>query len=165
MKRLYFVFGMVMMGAAVAAAQSQVKKSKVEGITNFAQVETTVACAGAVTPESLAGIKKMGFASVINLRLASVCSIPHLFYSTKDLSVRARVIGQNLETSYESGGSSVGVLDAASDLVCASDAAGRRVLLWKVTAPAQPAFDLDMAAYSEKPILDLWMKKTRVKAG
>jgi len=51
--------------------QAQVKKSTVPGVTNFAQVETTVACAGAATPESLAGIKKMGFASVVNLRLAS----------------------------------------------------------------------------------------------
>jgi uncharacterized protein (TIGR01244 family) len=47
----------------------QVTKPTVEGVRNFAQVQTTVACAGATTPESLAGLKKMGFASVINLRL------------------------------------------------------------------------------------------------
>jgi len=98
---------------------------------------------------------------IVNLRLAKICSIPHLFYSTKDVSVRARVIGQNLETSYESGGTSVGVLDAASDLVAASDAAGRRVLLWKSTSPAKPAHDLDVARYSDKPILDIFMKKTK----
>jgi len=57
------------MGIAVVSAQSQVKKQTVEGITNFAQVETTVACAGAVKPSSVAAIKKMGFASIINLRL------------------------------------------------------------------------------------------------
>jgi uncharacterized protein (TIGR01244 family) len=67
MKQL--IFAMVAMGASVAAAQSQVKKSTIEGISNFAQVETTVACAGAITPASVAGIKKMGFASIINLRL------------------------------------------------------------------------------------------------
>src|SRR5262249_11826803 len=48
-----------------------VKKSTVPGVANFAQVETTVACAGATTPEALAGIKKMGFNSVINLRPAT----------------------------------------------------------------------------------------------
>ncbi len=101
---------------------------------------------------------------IVNLRLAKVCSIPHLFYSTKDLSVRARVIGQNLETSYESGGVTVGVLDAASDLIAASDAAGRRLLLWKATAPAKPAFDLDVARFSDKPILDIWMRKVRTPA-
>jgi uncharacterized protein (TIGR01244 family) len=67
MKRIFLVLGIAVMGMSVAAAQ--VKKSTVPGITNFAQVETTVACAGAVTPEAVAGIKKMGFASIINLRL------------------------------------------------------------------------------------------------
>ena len=61
----------VVMGISVVVAQSQVKKSTVPGITNFAQVESTVACAGAVTPAAVAGIKKMGFASIINLRLAT----------------------------------------------------------------------------------------------
>jgi uncharacterized protein (TIGR01244 family) len=71
MKRALLSLAVVTIGVSVAAAQSQVKKSTVEGITNFAQVETTVACAGAVKPTSVAGIKNMGFASIINLRLAS----------------------------------------------------------------------------------------------
>ena len=71
MKPLSFaiVTAIITFGASLAAGQSQVKKSTIEGITNFAQVETTVACAGAVTPSAVAGIKKMGFASIINLRL------------------------------------------------------------------------------------------------
>src|SRR5207237_4785757 len=52
-------------------AQVSIKKSDVPGITNLVQVETTVACAGAVTPEAVASIKRMGFASIINLRLAT----------------------------------------------------------------------------------------------
>src|SRR5712671_7740803 len=71
MKRVLLIFAIVAMGVSVAAAQSQVKKSTIPGITNFAQVETTVACAGSVTPSSVAGIKKMGFASIINLRMAT----------------------------------------------------------------------------------------------
>ena len=69
MKHVLLILTLVTMGIVVVSAQSQVKKSTVPGITNFAQVETTVACAGAVTPEAVAGIKKMGFASIINLRL------------------------------------------------------------------------------------------------
>ena len=69
MKRVLLMVAVAVMGIFVAVAQSQVKKSTIEGITNFAQVETTVACAGAVTPSAVAGIKKMGFASIINLRL------------------------------------------------------------------------------------------------
>ena len=71
MKRVLLILAVVAIGISVAVAQSQVKKSTVPGITNFAQVETTVACAGAVTPAAVAGIKKMGFASIINLRLAT----------------------------------------------------------------------------------------------
>jgi uncharacterized protein (TIGR01244 family) len=71
MKHMLAVSLAALMGISVAAAQSNVKKSTVAGVNNFAQVETTVACAGAVTPDSLAEIKKMGFNSVINLRLAS----------------------------------------------------------------------------------------------
>ena len=69
MKRVFLGVAVAVMGISVAGAQSQVKKSTIEGITNFAQVETTVACAGAVSPSAVAGIKKMGFASIINLRL------------------------------------------------------------------------------------------------
>jgi len=57
--------------AAMAAAQAQVTKETVPGITNFARVETTVACAGATTPGALAEVKRMGYASVVNLRQAS----------------------------------------------------------------------------------------------
>lgn len=57
-------------GLSIATAQP-VKKSTVPGVVNFSQVETTVACAGATTPESLAGIKKMGFNSVMNLRMST----------------------------------------------------------------------------------------------
>jgi uncharacterized protein (TIGR01244 family) len=65
------VVAIVTIAASVAVGQSQVKKSTVPGITNFALVETTVACAGAVTPAAVAGIKRMGFGSIINLRLAT----------------------------------------------------------------------------------------------
>ena len=56
--------------ATVAGAQ-QVTKETVPGVTNFARVETTVACAGATKVEAVPEIKKMGFASIINLRLAN----------------------------------------------------------------------------------------------
>jgi uncharacterized protein (TIGR01244 family) len=57
--------------ASLSAAQSPVTRESVPGIVNFAHVETTVACAGATTPAALAEVKKMGYASVFNLRQAS----------------------------------------------------------------------------------------------
>jgi protein tyrosine phosphatase (PTP) superfamily phosphohydrolase (DUF442 family) len=53
------------------AASAQVVRQEVPGIRNFAKVESTVACAGAITPSAIPEIKKMGYASIINLRLAS----------------------------------------------------------------------------------------------
>lgn len=64
------VLVVVGLGVRPAAAQ-QVTKEDVPGIRNFARLETTVACAGSITPESVPEIKKMGFVSIINLRLAS----------------------------------------------------------------------------------------------
>jgi uncharacterized protein (TIGR01244 family) len=58
------------MATAPIGAQ-EVTKEKVEGVTNFNRLENTVACAGATKPQAVAEIKKMGFASIINLRQAS----------------------------------------------------------------------------------------------
>jgi protein tyrosine phosphatase (PTP) superfamily phosphohydrolase (DUF442 family) len=54
-----------------AAAGAQVVRQDVPGIRNFAKVETTVACAGAINSSAIPEIKKMGYASIINLRLAT----------------------------------------------------------------------------------------------
>ena len=54
-----------------AEGSAQVVKQEVAGIRNFSKIESTVACAGAITPAAIAEIKKMGYASIINLRLAT----------------------------------------------------------------------------------------------
>jgi uncharacterized protein (TIGR01244 family) len=61
----------LVVSASFLAAQSKVTKDTVAGIQNYAHIETTVACAGAITPASVAEIKKMGYSSIINLREAS----------------------------------------------------------------------------------------------
>ena len=59
---------MAIFGSRSAGAQ-QVTKQDVPGAVNFTRLETTVACGGATKPEAVPEIKKMGFASIINLRL------------------------------------------------------------------------------------------------
>jgi uncharacterized protein (TIGR01244 family) len=62
------------MGTALlvaAALAAQVMKPPVAGVTNFSRVDTTIACAGALTTEGVAEIKKLGYASIVNLRQAS----------------------------------------------------------------------------------------------
>lgn len=65
------VLAAVLAGGAVAGAQTEVSKGAVPGIANFGYIGTTVACAGATAPAALAEVKKRGYASVINLRVAS----------------------------------------------------------------------------------------------
>jgi uncharacterized protein (TIGR01244 family) len=72
--RLQLTSAAALLALSICAAPvhaQQVTKENVPGITNLARVETTVACAGAITPESVVEVKKMGFVSVINLRRAS----------------------------------------------------------------------------------------------
>jgi uncharacterized protein (TIGR01244 family) len=67
---VFVVFGPAKAGYDVQASPQQVTKESREGIKNFARVETTVACAGAITADAMPEIRKMGFVSVINLREA-----------------------------------------------------------------------------------------------
>jgi uncharacterized protein (TIGR01244 family) len=56
--------------AVVAAAQAPgATKESVPGVINFARVETTVACGGAITPAAVAEIKDRGFKSIFDLQL------------------------------------------------------------------------------------------------
>jgi uncharacterized protein (TIGR01244 family) len=66
--RANLFLGLGIVAAFCSAAAQDVTKENVDGIVSFRRLETTVACSGAVKPEALANIKKMGFASVINLR-------------------------------------------------------------------------------------------------
>jgi protein tyrosine phosphatase (PTP) superfamily phosphohydrolase (DUF442 family) len=68
LKMLAIVFAAV--GSLVPTpVGAQVVKEEVPGITNFNHIESTVACAGAITPDAIPKIKAMGYQSIINLRL------------------------------------------------------------------------------------------------
>lgn len=74
MRRIFAVPPIVLMavGSLVATpVGAQVIKETVPGITNYARVESTVACAGAITTGAVPEIKRMGYKSIVNLRLAS----------------------------------------------------------------------------------------------
>ncbi len=55
----------------VVGAYAQVTKPAVAGVTNFAKLESTIACAGATTPAGVGEVKKLGYRTIINLRQAS----------------------------------------------------------------------------------------------
>jgi protein tyrosine phosphatase (PTP) superfamily phosphohydrolase (DUF442 family) len=68
---LVAVLFVLAMATGRQASAQQVTKPTVPGAQNFAKLETTVACGGATTPEAVPELKKMGYASIINLRLPS----------------------------------------------------------------------------------------------
>ena len=60
----------VILGTTLLA--QQVTKPELPGVRNYAKLETTVACAGAISAEqAVPAIKKEGFVSIVNLREAS----------------------------------------------------------------------------------------------
>ena len=65
------VCALMVVFAVVTVNGQQVSKEPVAGVRNMARLETTVACAGAITTDAIPEIKKMGFASIVNLRLAT----------------------------------------------------------------------------------------------
>ncbi|MDE3155776.1 MAG: hypothetical protein KGN76_11775 [Acidobacteriota bacterium] len=56
--------------AAWPAAAQQDRKETVPGIYNYTQVDASVACGGATDPSAIAELKKRGFVSIVNFRLA-----------------------------------------------------------------------------------------------
>jgi uncharacterized protein (TIGR01244 family) len=69
MIRNVILFGVL--APLAAFAQQGVTKETVPGIRNLARVETTVACAGAISADAVPEISRMGFTSIINLREAT----------------------------------------------------------------------------------------------
>jgi len=78
-----FLIG-ALMGATVSA--QQVTRKEIAGISTFAQVETTIACGGSTSPAAIREIGRMGFKSVINVRLASE---PGAMVEEEGVAVRA----------------------------------------------------------------------------
>lgn len=73
MKRFTTIAALLFAGAsfAVPAIAQQVTHESIPGISNFARLETTIACAGVTKAEAVPDIKKLGFNSIINLRESS----------------------------------------------------------------------------------------------
>lgn len=71
MRNYLFIAAGLFAASFIASAPvnaQRVTKQDVDGVTNFRRLETTIACAGAIKVEAVPELKKMGFASIINLR-------------------------------------------------------------------------------------------------
>lgn len=68
-KRTLLVVALIAFVAGTVSAQ--VTKQDVPGIRNYSRVDASIGCGGAVDPSAMATLRKEGYVSVINLRLAS----------------------------------------------------------------------------------------------
>lgn len=66
-----FALFLIFTSMVVTAASAQVQKVDVPGVRNFSRVDATIGCGGATDATAFPTLKKEGFVSVINLRLAS----------------------------------------------------------------------------------------------
>lgn len=62
---------LVAVGLVSAGTHAQVTKGEIAGVRNFSRVDATIGCAGATDPSAMTALRKEGFVSVINLRLAT----------------------------------------------------------------------------------------------
>ncbi len=60
----------LLVSVTLTAGQAQSVKTPVDGVTNFTQVDVTMACAGATKASAVSGLRRMGFKTIVNLRLA-----------------------------------------------------------------------------------------------
>lgn len=68
MNKFVLIFTLALLSFSASADHEKVVGKEVEGIRNLNVIESTVACAGAITPENIPGIKKMGYVALFNLR-------------------------------------------------------------------------------------------------
>jgi uncharacterized protein (TIGR01244 family) len=69
--RIQLLVIIALVGLAVSSMSAQVKKSEMPGVRNYSRVDATVGCGGAVDPSAMSALRKEGYVSVINLRLAN----------------------------------------------------------------------------------------------
>ena len=66
---LLLLIGLTALAVPVSVVQAQ-RDTAPAGVTNYTRVDATVACAGATPVQALPELKKSGFVSVVNFRMA-----------------------------------------------------------------------------------------------
>lgn len=93
--------------------------------------------------------------AVLGVHLTRINGMAQVLFVTRDHGVIARVLGQSLETVYQSGEHALGLVDGASDFICGVDTPGRRLFFWNAANPQKPASTIEMVRFAEHPVYDL----------
>lgn len=133
-----------------SSAYAQVTTPAVAGVRNFAKLESTIACGGATTPEGVAELKKLGYASIINLREATEtgAEVDAAAAAAKDAGVRYVHIPMNAQSPDPAVADSFlkAIVEPANQPVfvhCAS--ANRAAAMWMIKRMVVDGWDADKA--------------------
>ena|SRR5579872_4930263 len=151
--------------ALTPARAQEVTKENVDGIVNFRRLETTIACSGAIKPEALPNIRKMGFVSVINLRESTEpgANILEEGEAAKAAGLRYYSI------PFNGGAPDPAAADKFLDAITAKGTepafvhcagGGRAATMWFIKRVAVDHWDIDRAA---KEATDLGMNSPKLK--
>ena len=131
-------------------AHAQVTKPTVTGVTNFAKLESTIACGGATTPEGVRELKKLGYASIINLRQATEAGaeVDAEAAAAKDAGVRYLHIPMNGQSPDPAVADSFlkAIVEPANQPVFVHCASGNRAAaMWMIKRMVVDGWDADRA--------------------
>ena len=151
MRMRVFLTALVAALVIAGSARAQVTTATVPGVTNFAKVESTIACAGAMTPAGVGELKKLGYTAIINLReateagagvdaeaaAAQEAGIRYLHLPLKSTAPDTAVVDQFLKA----------VVDPANQPVLVHCASGNRAsALWMIKRIVVDGWDADRAS-------------------
>ena len=166
MRAYWLIAAGTFLASSLAPARAQqVTKDTVDGIVNLRRLETTVACSGAIKPEALPNIRKMGFVSVINLRESTEAgaNLPEEAVAAKAAGLRYYSIPFN--SSSPDPAAADKFLDAITAkgtepafIHCAGG--GRAATMWFIKRVAVDHWDIDRAA---QEATDLGMNSPKLK--
>jgi uncharacterized protein (TIGR01244 family) len=142
---------------ALAAPLAAQTKQDYPGVTNFTRVDATVACGGATEVSTLDALKKDGFKTVINLRVATEPGV-----NLEENQAKAKALGLNYVHIPFSGGSPdpkvvdtflATIADKTNQPVFVHCASAQRVgTVWLVKRVLQENYSIDKATQEAKAI-------------
>ena len=142
---------------ALAAPLAAQTKQDYPGVTNFTRVDATVACGGATEASTLDALKKDGFKTVINLRVATEPGV-----NLEENQAKPKALGLNYVHIPFSGGSPdpkvvdtflATIADKTNQPVFVHCASAQRVgTVWLVKRVLQDNYSIDKATQEAKAI-------------
>jgi hypothetical protein len=98
--------------------------------------------------------------AIQSLRLARIGGVPHAIFACDDHCVNARVVGQNLEMTYDCGDEVIALADASSNWIVGLDKQRSAIVIWSANQPQKPEMIVDLGQFASQRPMDICLLKT-----